>query len=93
MGRLLIVSNRLPIKLSKEKGTFRILTSIGGLATGVSSVHETYDSLWIGWSGYGVKKQRKEDSEQICELLHKEKYLVFNQFIKVELFKKRCQLR
>jgi trehalose 6-phosphate synthase/phosphatase len=78
MGRLLIVSNRLPIKLSKEKGTFRILTSVGGLATGVSSVHETYDSLWIGWSGYSVKKQRKEDSEQICELLHKEKcYPVF----------------
>lgn len=78
MGRLLIVSNRLPIKLSKEKGKFRVLTSIGGLATGISSVHEAYDSLWIGWPGYSVQKQRKEDSEQICELLHKEKcYPVF----------------
>lgn len=73
MGRLLIVSNRLPVKISKEKGKFRVSTSVGGLATGVGSVHESYDSLWIGWSGYNVKKQSKEDSEQISTLLRKEK--------------------
>ncbi|UCE06418.1 MAG: bifunctional alpha,alpha-trehalose-phosphate synthase (UDP-forming)/trehalose-phosphatase [bacterium] len=51
MRRMLIVSNRLPISVQKRKGRFNYLPSAGGLATGVSSFYQSYQSLWIGWPG------------------------------------------
>ena len=51
MRRMLIVSNRLPISVSKKKGNLDYIPSTGGLATGLSSFYQTYESLWIGWPG------------------------------------------
>lgn len=51
MGRLLIVSNRLPVTVLQKKGGYRFFPSIGGLATGLKSLQESLDSLWIGWPG------------------------------------------
>jgi trehalose 6-phosphate synthase/phosphatase len=50
--RIITVSNRLPIQLGKRKGTLSIQPSIGGLATGLSSLHKLYDLKWLGWPGY-----------------------------------------
>jgi trehalose 6-phosphate synthase/phosphatase len=78
MSRLLIVSNRLPVNISKEKGQFRVERSVGGLATGVGSVYKSQESLWIGWPGYNVEKMQKEERQQIVDLLAQEKcYPVF----------------
>jgi trehalose 6-phosphate synthase/phosphatase len=73
MSRLLIISNRLPLNLSKEKGQIRVGHSVGGLATGIDSVHKSRESLWIGWPGYSVQKLQKEEKKQIFDLLAKEK--------------------
>ena len=73
MSRLLIISNRLPVNLSKEKGQIRVGRSVGGLATGIDSVHKSRESLWIGWPGYSVQKLQKDEKKQIFDLLAKEK--------------------
>ena len=51
MGKTIIISNRLPIQLQIHNGGITAVPSVGGLATGMKSVHSGSDSLWIGWSG------------------------------------------
>ena len=51
MERLLIVANRLPIIARMRDSAIGIERSSGGLATGLSAVHDSSDSLWIGWPG------------------------------------------
>ncbi|CAZ94174.1 bifunctional alpha,alpha-trehalose-phosphate synthase (UDP-forming)/trehalose-phosphatase [Zobellia galactanivorans] len=51
MGKTIIISNRLPVQLQISNGTITAIPSVGGLATGMKSVHSSGDSLWIGWSG------------------------------------------
>ncbi len=51
MGKTIIISNRLPVQLQISNGAITAIPSVGGLATGMKSVHSGGDSLWIGWSG------------------------------------------
>lgn len=51
MGKTIIVSNRLPLQISIDNGKVTGTPSVGGLATGMKSVHKKGESLWIGWSG------------------------------------------
>lgn len=54
-NKTIIVSNRLPLNVSitkhEDENEIKILPSVGGLATGMKSIHQNSDSLWIGWSG------------------------------------------
>ncbi len=50
--RVLIVSNRLPLKITHPEGEELIYkTSEGGLATGLGSIYKEGNNLWIGWPG------------------------------------------
>ena len=72
MERLILVSNRLPVNVSKdEDGEFVYESSSGGLATGLSSVYQNYEGFWMGWPGIA------ED-----ELTEKEKYKMSNELKK-----------
>ncbi|SDL88589.1 bifunctional alpha,alpha-trehalose-phosphate synthase (UDP-forming)/trehalose-phosphatase [Kriegella aquimaris] len=51
MGKTIIISNRLPVQLQISNGSITAVPSVGGLATGMKSVHSGSDSVWIGWSG------------------------------------------
>ncbi|KPM33154.1 Trehalose-phosphatase [Croceitalea dokdonensis DOKDO 023] len=51
MSKTIIISNRLPVQLQISDGGLSAIPSVGGLATGMKSVHSGDDSLWIGWSG------------------------------------------
>jgi len=51
MGKTIIISNRLPVQLQISDGGLSAIPSVGGLATGMKSVHSSGESLWIGWSG------------------------------------------
>lgn len=53
MGKTIIVSNRLPIRITKVENSYKFTPTSGGLATGLHSVHKTKDSLWVGWPGIG----------------------------------------
>ena len=54
MAKNIIVSNRLPIRISKVENSFKFTATSGGLATGMKSVHEHENSLWVGWPGIGI---------------------------------------
>lgn len=49
--RLIIIANRLPIKLGRSAGRFVFKRSEGGLATGLGSLHGDWEIHWIGWPG------------------------------------------
>ena len=51
MGKTIIISNRLPLQLQITEKGLSAQPSVGGLATGMKSVHHGGESLWIGWSG------------------------------------------
>ncbi len=72
MNRLLIVSNRLPISISRQDGDLSLQRSVGGLATGVGSFYKSCESLWVGWPGINVQKKQKEEKDRIIEMLRQE---------------------
>ncbi|RCH54798.1 bifunctional alpha,alpha-trehalose-phosphate synthase (UDP-forming)/trehalose-phosphatase [Mucilaginibacter hurinus] len=67
MGKTIIVSNRLPVKITEADGKFDILSSEGGLATGLGSVYQSGNNLWLGWPGIEVNGEH--DQNQIKQQL------------------------
>jgi trehalose 6-phosphate synthase/phosphatase len=53
--KFIIVSNRLPVSVTKENGTLVYTPSNGGLASAMSSIGgDQSEQLWIGWPGIAV---------------------------------------
>jgi alpha,alpha-trehalose-phosphate synthase [UDP-forming] len=50
-GRLVIVSNRLPVVATREGGRWRVRPGDGGLVTALAPVLRDRGGLWIGWTG------------------------------------------
>ena len=71
MSKTIIISNRLPVQLQIDKGNITAIPSVGGLATGMKSVHTGGDSLWIGWSGLTDEEIPEELSPDIDKALAK----------------------
>lgn len=69
MSKLLIVSNRLPVSIRREKGRLRFQPSVGGLATGLASFYKERQGLWIGWPG--VPEEEVPRKQEIQEKLAK----------------------
>ena len=69
MGKTIIISNRLPVQLQISNGSISAIPSVGGLATGMKSVHSGGDSLWIGWSGLTDEEIPKKLAPKIDEAL------------------------
>ncbi|MBL7737450.1 MAG: bifunctional alpha,alpha-trehalose-phosphate synthase (UDP-forming)/trehalose-phosphatase [Chitinophagaceae bacterium] len=66
MGKTIIVSNRLPVKLSDNEGEITLTPSEGGLATGLGSIYREKNNIWIGWPGMEISDedaQRKVSRE------------------------------
>lgn len=72
-SKTIIVSNRLPLNVSVEQGDVKVFPSVGGLATGMKSIHQNSDSLWIGWAGVASDEIDKKTAETIKDLSIKEK--------------------
>lgn len=66
MNRTIIISNRLPVKITKTNGQYTLKASEGGLATGLGDVYNNGNTLWIGWPGIDVPP---EDQPQIIKKL------------------------
>ncbi|MFP4301662.1 MAG: bifunctional alpha,alpha-trehalose-phosphate synthase (UDP-forming)/trehalose-phosphatase [Spirochaetaceae bacterium] len=73
MAKTIFVSNRLATtaKLS-PRGDLSFSRSVGGLATGLSSIHEQEESLWIGWSGVPSDEVSDELNSEIHNSLLEE---------------------
>jgi trehalose 6-phosphate synthase/phosphatase len=69
MGKLHIISNRLPYSISKTDDAIEINESVGGLATGMKSVYEQYNGHWIGWPGIELDDCTTENLLEINALL------------------------
>jgi alpha,alpha-trehalose-phosphate synthase [UDP-forming] len=50
-GRLINVSNRLPVSIKKTATGFRVERSSGGLASALESAWRDQRGIWIGWAG------------------------------------------
>ncbi|MBC7170402.1 bifunctional alpha,alpha-trehalose-phosphate synthase (UDP-forming)/trehalose-phosphatase [Candidatus Bipolaricaulota bacterium] len=59
MGRTIIVSNRLPVTANEEGVGF--VPSVGGLATGLASVHASGEGRWVGWPGIAAEALRGKE--------------------------------
>jgi trehalose 6-phosphate synthase/phosphatase len=70
MPRLIVVSNRLPVSVSKTKSGLKVRPSAGGLATGLSSLPDQYEHSWIGWPGGVGEKYSAADKKEIEEKLN-----------------------
>ncbi|KAI0129199.1 glycosyltransferase family 20 protein [Xylariales sp. AK1849] len=54
-GRLLLISNRLPITIKRQdEGQYDFSMSSGGLVTGLSGLSKTTTFQWYGWPGLEV---------------------------------------
>ncbi|MGN6640911.1 MAG: bifunctional alpha,alpha-trehalose-phosphate synthase (UDP-forming)/trehalose-phosphatase [Mucilaginibacter sp.] len=62
MPKTIIVSNRLPVKLTENNdGEYRLSPSEGGLATGLGSIYKKGDNIWIGWPGQEITSDDKKE--------------------------------
>ena len=82
MAKNIIVSNRLPIQITKVENSYKFIATTGGLATGLKSVHEHEHSLWVGWPGIGIDEIENDAWVSL------EKNLVKNSYAPVSLSKK-----
>jgi len=70
--RLIIIANRLPVKLSRTDGRFVSKRSEGGLATGLASLKGGLETHWIGWPGLCVEEEA--DRAQVNDVLAKQDF-------------------
>lgn len=73
MNKTVIVSNRLPVDLKFDNEELIVKSSIGGLATGMKSVHSEGNGMWIGWSGLTEEEIESHQQEKVDLALANEK--------------------
>ena len=73
MNKTIITSNRLPLQVNIKDQKLEITSSVGGLATGMKSVHAEGDALWIGWSGIPDEELDASMSNQVNKAIRKQK--------------------
>ncbi len=67
-GRMIIVSNRLPVTVSKREGKLSFQPSAGGLATGLGSFYKETGGVWLGWPGISLESVRGREEEVRAKL-------------------------
>ena len=85
MSRLIVVTNRLPIRITEKKKNLEFTRSAGGLATGLDSLEIENEKHWIGWPGSSNKDpatQKKINALLTKDLIHpvflsNEDYMLF----------------
>jgi trehalose 6-phosphate synthase/phosphatase len=60
--KIIIVSNRLPVTISKRKDGLKIQQSQGGLATCLRAIQEEEKAIFVGWPGYWPANDREKKS-------------------------------
>lgn len=75
--KLIILSNRLPLKVVQKEDGYDVTPSQGGVATGLDSLEIKLEKHWIGWPGMYVEDGRERDliNEQLCALHYHPVYL------------------
>ncbi|KII85229.1 glycosyltransferase family 20 protein [Plicaturopsis crispa FD-325 SS-3] len=76
-ARLIIVSNRLPITITKDaSGEYHFKMSSGGLVSALSGFKKSMNFTWIGWPGFFIPLKdrplvdRRLMDEYSCQAVH-----------------------
>ncbi|WP_448103939.1 bifunctional alpha,alpha-trehalose-phosphate synthase (UDP-forming)/trehalose-phosphatase [Pedobacter panaciterrae] len=69
-NKTIILSNRLPVKITEQNGEYILRSSEGGLATGLGSVYKQGNNVWIGWPGIDVPKERQGEVKKLLASLN-----------------------
>ncbi len=56
--KIIIVSNRLPVRVEIKNEEWIYHTSEGGLATGLGSMFKEGNNVWIGWPGAHIPNEK-----------------------------------
>jgi trehalose-6-phosphate synthase len=59
-GKLVIVSNRLPVVMERVKNDWCVRPSSGGLVTALAPVLRDRGGTWIGWPGTSIEEDLTE---------------------------------
>jgi trehalose 6-phosphate synthase/phosphatase len=73
-GRVILVSNRLPVSLIAESHGVGLGPSSGGLATALKDVHSEGDGRWIGWVG-DLERVPEQERRKLQEELEQRRLL------------------
>ncbi|NMB04791.1 MAG: bifunctional alpha,alpha-trehalose-phosphate synthase (UDP-forming)/trehalose-phosphatase, partial [Bacteroidales bacterium] len=66
--KIVIIANRLPVKIERSDEGFTIERSEGGLATGLGSLETEAEKYWVGWPG--IHTDDETERQEITEKLH-----------------------
>lgn len=72
MSHIIIVSNRLPVSVSRTRTGLKVRPSVGGLATGMKSIYREMEGVWAGWPGIDSNSAGQEEQELIRRRLEQE---------------------
>ncbi|KAI5180171.1 trehalose 6-phosphate synthase [Nematocida sp. AWRm80] len=64
--RIIVVSNRLPLKVVKENGEYKYTPTSGGLVTGLNCAKETMNFVWVGCLD-GIPEEDQDKIKEVCE--------------------------
>ncbi|MBZ9777559.1 bifunctional alpha,alpha-trehalose-phosphate synthase (UDP-forming)/trehalose-phosphatase [Psychroflexus sp. CAK8W] len=78
MNKTIIVSNRLPLQVSINDDELEVTPSVGGLATGLKTVHKDGNGIWIGWSGLTSEELNPELEAKVNDAVTKEQCVAVN---------------
>lgn len=59
--KLIIISNRLPLKIVENENELTVIPSQGGVATGLDSLETNLEKHWVGWSGMYVEDEAEKE--------------------------------
>ncbi len=60
--KLIIISNRLPLKIVEDNNEFKVIPSQGGVATGLNSLETSMEKHWVGWPGMYLEDGKEKES-------------------------------
>ncbi len=70
--KLVIIANRLPLKLVQEENGYHLIPSAGGLTTGLDSLETTREKHWVGWPGLHLEDAQSR--QEVDALLNRQHY-------------------
>ena len=76
-GRLVIVSNRLPVRIEGHPGRWKVTHSSGGLVSALTPVLRDRGGIWIGWTGTSEMLDLKTLREILGPASSKAGYRIF----------------
>ncbi len=69
--KIVIVANRLPLKIVKDDDHYRMIPSTGGLTTGLDSLETEAEKYWVGWPGmYMDEGPEKAEIDRLLRAQH-----------------------